>query len=499
MPALPQYRDIIRSVTLGTVRRPPGEEVLAWLDELGAIDPTADAAEQVLMALGITERMQRMVPLLLDPESLPAGSMAPPEQLAPASPRLARGLELILNGTYPELLDEAVSLLEQQRMYVPPALLPLLLPRAVALLPDGRAGALRVLAAGGERAGWLAAQHPDWSVLTPDHDFPATWRAAEQVAGKSEVLRQWREVDRDAAMDALEAIWDGQSPRNQEVLLEGLRPSVRPADADFLRRAMQPKRKGVRRLATELLLLTGDRDALADLSTLAGKLVQADGSLGPVIPAAESKEVVRIYGGVKAPETLAQRLLELLPPRSWPAITKLPAERFWARRSPLELRGAARALLAYDDPELTAAFVRFLLEEEPSEFPLQLGGELVRRLPAETFDGLYAEWLAKEKDALRIRSFARYLALQRNDHWSERLSKAVINRMLDDLHRRELDYATQRDLALHWKQATPLLHPDIFPWLRQQLHASTERYDAFGKLATRMLQVTSFRRQLREG
>ena len=494
----PAYAEMFRLLTLGTARSTPPPDLLDWLDGIGAIDPEADPSEQCLMALGITERMQRLVPLQLDPGSLPPAVTAPVEDRAAPSPRLARGLELVLDGTYPELLREAVEVVLARETYVPYVLLPRLLPVAVASLDTDREYAQRIMQAAGTRGRWLAAQHPEWGMLTADYDFQRAWVRADQPARQLAILRSWRHRDPTAAREALVGIWERQSPRNQELLLDGLRPGLSEEDCPFLRSALLPNRKGVRRVAAALLLLAGDAATTADFRGIARSAIGADGELAALPADASARDMLHAYGGLKAPETLGQRLLEIMAPADWEQVSGVPADRFWSRLSPLALRAAGRALLAYGDGDRTLPFLGFVLREEPKGFPLDLGAELIRSLSAEAFDQLYHRLLDAEKDALRLRGFPRFLALQRDRHWSERLSKAMVSRLLDDLHRRELDYATQRDLALHWKQTVPLLHPGLFGWLRQQLHTSTERYDVFGKLSTRMLQVTAFRSQLRQ-
>ena len=497
MPTAPTYRELLRSLTLGTARLSPGSEVLEWLDDLGAVDPSADTAEQLLTAYGLLERFQRMQPRSVRVEEAKVPPESPAEDRQPPAPRLARGLQLILEGTYAELLDEGIELVLDRKTYVPPALLPLLIPRAVALLNEDRKQALRYLDAGGQRATWLARQHPDWAILTPEYPFAHYWQASAQPAQKAQILSEWRRSDPTAAREALEKIWAGESPRNQEVLLESLRGTVAVEDWPWLRESLEPKRKGVRRALTELLLLAREPTAIADFEAIARDATGQDGTISANPPGNDMRELLKSYGGTKAPESLGQRLLEIMPPGSWARILEMPVERFWIGLPALELRGAARAVHRYEDQAMTEKLLRFLLREEPKGFPMDLAGDLVRSLDRETFDHIYDELLTREKDALRLRGFSRHLALQRKQSWSERLSKAMISRLLEDLHQRQLDYTTQRDLALHWKQAVPLIDPSVFPWLRKQLHTTTERYDAFGKLATRMLQVTSFRSQLR--
>ena len=101
----PTYATLLRAITLGTARHELSPSVNEWLDELAATDPTADDAEHLLAALGIQERVHRLTP----PRSviIEEQATAPIESTSPPSPRLAGGLQLILEGTYPDLLDEA--------------------------------------------------------------------------------------------------------------------------------------------------------------------------------------------------------------------------------------------------------------------------------------------------------------------------------------------------------------------------------------------------------
>ncbi len=482
----PDYSLLLHAITLGTARRELPAPVADWLDDLEATDPEADAAEQLLAALALTERMHRLTNRV--GEATKTGSdPAPQEVLSPPAPRLARGLQLILEGTYPDLLDEAVDLLAERGTYLPPPLLPALMERAAGVANEDFSLAKRWVAAGGARGRWLLGHHPDWAVLADEYDYALAWDAERQPGRRATLLGRWRQVDPAAARQALAAAWDELSPRNQVVLLEGMRSHLSSGDGPWLRRALEPKRKGVRQALSRLLLRSGEEEALSDFTQLARNGVSD-----------ENKEMLATYGGIKAPQTLRQVLLEVLPPGQWAEITSASLPAFWQGLKPLELRAAGEAVREYDDPVARIAFVRMLVWDNPAQFPLTLAVELVNQLSEADFAGIYDELLSQEQQTLSLRSMARFLALSRHTPWSERLTKAMINQLTDNLRSRQLDYATQRDLALHWKLAIPLLHLDTFPWLRQQLHAVTERYDAFGKLATQLLQTTSFRRELRK-
>ncbi len=485
MPVPPAYSSLLQAITLGTARRPLPAAVSGWLEDIEATDPEADAGEQLLAALALRERVERFTDHA-GGDIDPAGDSAPEETRTPPYPRLARGLQLILEGTYPDLLDEAVDLVAENNTYVPHALLPALLTRAAKLMDEDYTHAQRWVTAGGARGHWLLRQHPEWAPLDPAYDYAQAWQHERQPGRRATLLGRWRRTDPVAAREALAASWDTLSPRNQIVLLEGMQTGLSPADQPWLRGALEPKRKGVRRALARLLVRSGEPEALDHFIYLA--------RAGDAV---EQRAILATYGGVKAPQTLRQLLLETLPPRQWASITAASLPAFWQGLKPIELRGAAEAIRDYDDPLARVAFVRMLVLDNPPHFPAPLAVALVNLLTEGEFSGIYDELLSKEQQALSLRSLARLLALSRRTPWSERLTKAMINQLIDNLRSHHLDYATQRDLALHWKLAIPLLHVDTFPWLRQQLHATTERYDAFGKLATQLLQTTAFRRELR--
>ncbi|THH41799.1 DUF5691 domain-containing protein [Neolewinella litorea] len=493
----PPYRELLHALTLGTARRSLDPAVMKWLDERGAIDPVADAPEQLLAAWALVERSERVRDRPLG-ELPTTTAIAPPETLAAPTPRLARGLQLMLEGTYAQLLDEGINLLLAAGAYLPHALLPALLPRAAAVLDEEPERAARWMRATGNRGPWLAAQHPDWAPLGPNFDYPAAWRREDQPGKLATLLARWRRADPAAAREALARSWGNLSPRSQEITVEGLRTNLSEADWPWLRESLVPKRKGVRRTLAALLLQSGEPAAREDFLRIARSVCSADeGRKGNTLDS-QDRGILKAYGGVKAPQTIRQRLLQIMPPPAWIEVSGQALSAFWAGLPVLELREAGRAISDYGDPETRTAFLRYLLHEEPQQFPREVAADLIRQLTATEFEELYEELLTRRDDALRLRGLPRFLALQRPTAWNERLTKAMVRRLLDDLHNRQLDYTTQRDLGLHWQQSIPLLDPEVFPWLRQQLHTTAERPDAFGKLATQMLQTTSFRRQLRQ-
>lgn len=495
---MPSYPNLLRNLTLGTVRQAVEGEVISWLEVRDAIDPTADPGEQLLAAWSVTERLHR----------LEAGETITPNKTANAptderplpSSRLSKGFQLILRGTYPHLLPEALRLLQEKDIQFPPFLLPDLLTKAVSLQDQEPAKAQFLLKAAGPRGSWLAGLNPEWSTLREDYNYAASFAQEATPGRRTTLLKRWRQQDPSAAREALTPIWAKQSPKNQEMLLEALMVNPTADDLPWLRERMAPKRRGVRRALLKLLLRLREPQATEALTTLAAASLDEQGKIVSILNNSAATEVLKDYGGLLKKESLAEFLLDVLPPNLLPDLVGKTGPEFWSGLRKQELQRITRTLLRYPMDEWWFAFVRFACRVNPAQLPLQETAEITASLPQEEFTSIFHELLDEEKDVLHFGGVPRILALSREMPWSERITKAFVLQLVKTLREvHTVPYSLQRDLQSHWKLAIPLLHVSTFGWLRTQLHAMTERADTFGKLATEVLQTTAFRRALREG
>lgn len=495
---MPKHSDLLRTLTLGTARQKLDDSVTEWLTERDAVDPTAEDGERLLAAWAITERLERLTP---GPTVVPpAAAAAPKDERAVPSARLSRGVQLVMQGTYPQLLPEVLKLLTEKDLQFPPFLLPDLLEFATSRLdeqPDLVAAAMKTA---GSRGSWLASLNPEWSLLSASYSPAEAWPNEATPGGRQTLLQRWRRSAPAAAREALDTIWAAQSPKNQESLLAPLTINLSTEDASWLRQQLGPKRRGVRRAIFRLLLLAGEQQALDEATTLAAAALTEDGKLDGILATEEAKQLLEDYGGLQKKESLSAFLLDVLPPNILPDLLGKTGTEFWASLRKDEMTLAATTLLRYDLPELKAEFVRFACQVNPAQLPINQAAELTAELPQETFLEIFHDLLEKEKNILHLGGVPRILALSRVEPWSERISKAFVlqlTRMLKDVY--ALPHATLRDLQAHWRISIPLVHRSSFGWLRTQLHSMTERSDTFGKLATDMLQTTAFRRALWEG
>ena len=496
---MPNWHDtLLSTLTLGTARRDISTDLTEWLEEKDALDPTVtpDTAEQLLTAWAITERLQRLQP---GQQTNLQAAAAPPEERALPGPRQARALELILRGTYPTLLPEALAMLEARQQVLPPHLLPELLEEATKQLNDQPAAAHSLLHVGGQRGLWLARQHPDWAGLDPDHDLAAAWAKEATPGRRTPLLRRWRAVAPTAAREGLASIWSGQSPKNQETLLASLLVGLSQEDTEWLRAGLAPKRRGVRRALLRLLLLAGEEQAHDEMIQIATAAFDTEGKFVNILTNDAAKAILDTYGGLSKQESISEFLLANLPPATLPELIDRPLPEFWASLTKAQLRAAVTAINDYPDLPTKVDFIDFALLANPEQLPVSLVAEVAADLPQEDFLTIYHQLLTTEQAALHHNGLARLLALSREEPWSERISKAFILQLVGTLRNlTQLPFALQRDLQSHWKLSIPLLSPDIFGWSRTHLHSMTERADVFGKLATETLQTLAFRRVLWE-
>jgi len=491
-----RQKKLLNTLTLGTARRGLSPGMLSWLKERSALDPEADEAESLLAAFAINERLHRLRPSRANEAGSPP---APDEDREPAPPRLARALELVLRKTYPGVLPEAIAILNEGQLLLPPHLLPELLEEAVKQLNARPAYARKMLEAGGHRAIWLTTQNPAWAELDPNYELAAGWDRDVTPGRRASLLRRWRTHDPAAARDALAKAWPGLSPKNQETLVAGLEIRISSDDTGWLRERLGPKRKGVRRELLRLLLLAREKQALNDLLHLAGGAFDDDGKLVSLRKGGDAINLLEAYGGLRKGETIGEFFLANLPPNVLPELTDRTVTEFWQTLSKGQLRAAARAIINFPDVDIRTGFVRYVLRADPTHLPTKLAAELVAELPQEQFLAIFHDLLTSEQNAFHPGGIPRILALARTEPWSERISKAFVLQLVATLRTDgQLPHRIKRELQEHWQLATPLLDPAIFGWARTHLHSMTERSDVFGKLATEVLQTLAFRRVLRE-
>jgi hypothetical protein len=264
------------------------------------------------------------------------------------------------------LAAEWLAVAARQGLRVPPELLPDLLEVA------RRDPALRplVVAAGGARVAWLAAQNPLWSYVTATADAaagddPRAWdegTPGQRVA----YLTGLRARDPDAGRALLAGEWAGLGPEERTHLLAALGTGLGPADEEILEGALDDRRREVRVVAADLLGAlpsSGYGGRMAERARAAVSVV--DGQVRVTPPAACDEGMRRDGIVAKPPPGTGERawwleqVLARTPPDAWTDLTpqrflELPVADDWASTV---YRGLARAAAHRRDPAWAAALV----------------------------------------------------------------------------------------------------------------------------------------------
>lgn len=229
--------------------------------------------------------------------------------------RTAHHLSQVLE-TQPELLPELLGLMAAAGQRVPELLLPKLLrhgQRNTAIRP-----ALKAVL--GERGRWLAAQNPDWrygqgqaiaDFATETPALKALW-PGEDAQSRAINLRAWRQVDAQAAREALAAAWSSELAQERQALLGALATHLSLADEAFLESALGDRGKAVRKVAADLLAQlsgSGFGDRMARRASAWVQMSQAGSGLAIAVtlPEAYDEDWKRDGIELKAPRGEGQR------------------------------------------------------------------------------------------------------------------------------------------------------------------------------------------------
>jgi hypothetical protein len=205
----------------------------------------------------------------------PAPAETGPPLPAPAGARLLR---ILSDGSQvsQELLQQWLALAAGHGGHAPPEALP-------ALFDAGRRNAAIRPALGrvaGRRGTWLAAMRADWRWLLDEapgldaSDDPAVWETGAQ-GERLAYLTHLRQQSPETARELLDRTWTGESAEDRVRLLAALETGLSPADEEFLERALDDRRHGVRDTALELLRRipgSGLRDRMAARARAAVRL-----------------------------------------------------------------------------------------------------------------------------------------------------------------------------------------------------------------------------------
>ena len=247
------WNTLIGNALIGTDRQSPSspKTVDALTNALSQLD-WQQSESSILAAAGAIALYQQVgqTPITTDWATL---EPCAEESLLCCSEKTARHLNTVI-AEYPAIMPELLQLMATAQQHIPERLLP-------KLLNFGQQRSelrLQIAAVIGKRGQWLARQNSAWSYgvtqKTAEFDADSTiWREGSR-SERALFLQQWREVDADAARDALDTVWSSELAKDRADLMTSLGCNLSMADEPFLEQALGDRAKTVRQQAIELLV-----------------------------------------------------------------------------------------------------------------------------------------------------------------------------------------------------------------------------------------------------
>jgi hypothetical protein len=240
------WQAIVSAALVGTERQPFQPPIATGKLGLLLTDLSNKSPEAALLSAAAVLALYQQAGWL--PANRPATlEPCPPDNLPRCGSRAAQLLQQMLEGKYPQVLSEWLTMAAIAQQHVPE----LYLPKLLDLGKQQRGWRSAILPVLGQRGRWLAAQNPDWSYaveLTSTED----WETGSQAA-RLLYLQQLRAIDPDQPRSLLMATWSQEAAGDRAKFLDTLRIGLSLADETFLEDALDDRSKEVRRLAAGLL------------------------------------------------------------------------------------------------------------------------------------------------------------------------------------------------------------------------------------------------------
>jgi hypothetical protein len=183
--------------------------------------------------------------------------LAPAEQKAVCSSKVAQIISELLQGRHAVLLPEALERLQQAQQRLPYDLLP----QALAYGTKHKELRTALLSVLGERGRWLAQFSPAWSWATstdaafmdkPLADIEVLWQEGK-LPQRVEVLCYVRTIEPDTAREWIASVWKQEKAETRARLLSALEINLSEKDETFLEQALDDRGKSVCAQAVQLL------------------------------------------------------------------------------------------------------------------------------------------------------------------------------------------------------------------------------------------------------
>lgn len=423
---------------LGTTRATLSPQLVKKLAEWG-IDPNIEPEKAILQAITLQRHWQKAGFQLThwDAELSQAQAEAAKSTCSALSQKC---LQEILDDTFEEALPEFIELLQKNGQVFPPIALPQLFDRCLEEPPFFQL----IEPVIGRRGHWLLQQNPNWKPLCAPEES-SDWLTTSFGLRQNTIVRLRKEDPR-KAIELLQSTWDTERPEHRAEFLSLLQEGLSTADTSFLQANLTDRRREVRQVAADLLVLLPDSDLVQKYLQFAqtcfsmqqqGKKLELTIIFPKEFPDEWRGNGIEPMGN--APFTGVQRngwgfqLLRRIPCRYWKQIwnTEPTAilDTFIATTDDESwLQAFADACQLHPDEEWSEAIVQYWLDKKVNlSWNSATNHQFLQKLSDEVFNRVAIRYLQKNPHLLEDRHLITYLLCISEHHWSDQLTLLVIS------------------------------------------------------------------------
>lgn len=422
---------------LGTTRAALSPQLLKKFSEWG-IDVNTEPEKVILQAITLQRHWQKAGFQITHLDiSLPQAKAEIAN--SSCSPLSQKCLQEILNGEFEDALLEFIQLLQKNSQIFPPIALPMLFDRCLEEPPFFQ----MIEPVIGQRGHWLLEQNPSWKPLcTPEES--SDWLTASFGLRQNTILRL-RKEDPDKAIELLQSTWDTERPESRAEFLSALHVGLNVADVPFLEANLNDRRREVRQIAADLLVLLPDSDLVQKYLGFAqscfsiqqqGKKLELSITFPKNFPDEWRSNGIESMGN--APFTGVQRngwgfqLLRRIPCPHWNRVwnaepSAILAAFVDATDDESWLQAFADACQLHPSDEWSEAIVQYWLDKKVNlSWNSSTNHQFLQKLSEEVFNRVATRYLQKNPHLLEDRHLITYLLCISEHRWSDQLTHLVI-------------------------------------------------------------------------
>lgn len=418
--------------------------------------------------------------------------------------------QIITDNELFALLPEWLALLAQQKLCLPPLLLPQLLDIALRK-KHLRAPIVKVM---GKRGVWLAGLQSQWQDLLLETDALETDDSQEiwelgTLAQRQAWLAQLRRLDSAKARQLLQQSWKQDAAKDRAALLQTLENALQSDDEEFLQGCLSDKSKEVRHRAAGLLCQLPGSDfgqritqrlqnwlQFTPKSGVMGSVTGKKGTLTVNLPEQWDKTWVNDGISEKAPSGKGQKAwwleqtLSLVPPTHWCELWQLSAadvlnltkKHEW--EEPLRA-GLFEAIVRHKDAQFAQQWL-LLIERDVDHL-----WKMLQPSQAEQVLTQLAQKSKNKKDLLSVLADLNHI----NHAWSEAFSNQVIDFWLQVFDSRKQAVRYMNEV---FKRTAMSLHIDCMDYFNNSLKKHLDPDSPHADKLLDVLDSLRFRHQMHQ-